>query len=167
MRLLELPSRCSQKLELALSGGDVEIKERLRIAGWSVRDGGEVSADVSTYQTYLTRSWGEFSVAKNAYVKTRSGWFSDRSVCYLAACRPVILQDTGFSDWLPTGSGVLAFSSLQEAADCIESVNADYPAHCLAAREFAEQTFTYKVVLPRLLETVLTMNRPHLSTAYW
>jgi len=167
IRLLELPSRCSQKLELALSGGDVEIKKRLEKAGWLVHDGGEVSANVSTYQTYLTRSRGEFSAAKNAYVKTRSGWFSDRSVCYLAVGRPVILQDTGFSDWLPTGSGVLAFSSLEEAADCIESVNADYPAHCLAAREFAEQTFTYKVVLPRLLETVLTMNRPYLSTAYW
>jgi hypothetical protein len=167
IRLLELPSRCSQKLELALSGGDVEIEERLEKAGWLVRDGGEVSASVSTYQTYLTRSRGEFSAAKNAYVKTRSGWFSDRSVCYLAAGRPVILQDTGFSDWLPTGSGVLAFSSLQEAADCIGSVNADYPAHCLAARKLVEQTFSYKVVLPRLLETVLTLNRPHISTACW
>jgi hypothetical protein len=157
MRLLELPSRCSQKLELALSGGDVEIKERLCMAGWSVRDGGEVSANVSTYQTYLTRSLGEFSAAKNAYVKTHSGWFSDRSVCYLAAGRPVILQDTGFSDWLPTGWGVLAFSSLQEAVGCIERVNADYQAHCLAARELVEQTFSYKVVLPQLLEKLLTL----------
>ncbi|BAZ22006.1 hypothetical protein NIES4073_28870 [Kalymmatonema gypsitolerans NIES-4073] len=158
MRLLELPSYCAQKLELALSGKDKEIAEitkSLQTAGWLVRDGRVLSANVSTYINYLTSSRGEFSVAKNAYVKTRSGWFSDRSVCYLAASRPVILQDTGFSDWLPTGHGVLAFSSLESAVDCIERVNADYPAQSLAAREIAEQTFSYKVVLPRLLETAI------------
>jgi hypothetical protein len=156
MRLLELPSRCSQKLELAISGGNEEIKERLRIAGWLVRDGAQVSANISEYQAYLTQSRGEFSAAKNAYVKTRSGWFSDRSVCYLAAGCPVILQDTGFSDWLPSGCGVLAFSSLEEAVDCIERVNSAYLEHCRAAREIAEQIFSYKVVLPRLLEVALT-----------
>ena len=156
MRLLQLPSYCSQKLELALSGSDAEIAEIVKIlqaAGWLVQDGRAISADLSTYRTYLTGSRGEFSVAKHAYVKTRSGWFSDRSVCYLAAGRPVILQDTGFSDWLPTGHGVLAFSSLESAVDSIERVNADYPAQSLAARELA-QTFSYKVVLPRLLEEV-------------
>lgn len=155
MRLLELPSYCSQKLELALSGSDAEIAEivkPLQAVGWLVRDGREISANLSTYKTYITDSRGEFSVAKNAYVKTRSGWFSDRSVCYLAAGRPVILQDTGFSNWLPTSRGVLAFSSLESAVDCIERVNTDYLGHCLAARELAEQTFSYKVVLPRLLE---------------
>lgn len=166
MRLRELPSYCTQKLELALSGRDKEIAEiakSLQTAGWLVRDGREISANLSTYKTYITSSLGEFSVAKQAYVKTRSGWFSDRSVCYLAAARPAILQDTGFSDWLPTGQGVLAFSSLEEAVDCIERVKVDYSAHCLAARELAEQTFSYKVVLPRLLETVLSKSTPHLS----
>lgn len=159
MRLLELPSYCSQKLELALAGRDAEIAEvtkSLQTAGWLVQDGGEISANLSTYRTYLIGSRGEFSVAKQAYVKTRSGWFSDRSVCYLAAGRPVILQDTGFSDWLPTDRGVLAFSSLESAIDCIERVNADYSAHCLAARELAKQIFNYKVVLPRLLEMAIT-----------
>lgn len=159
MRLLELPSYCSQKLELALSGSDSEIAEivkSLQAAGWLVRDGKRISANLSTYRTYITGSRGEFSVAKHAYVKTRSGWFSDRSVCYLAAGRPVVLQDTGFSDWLPTGHGVLAFSSLESAVDCIERVNADYSAQSLAARELAEQTFSYKVVLPRLLEMAIT-----------
>ena len=157
MRLLELPSYCSQKLELALSGQDAEIAKivkSLKAAGWLVRSAREISANLSTYKTYVTGSRGEFSVAKNAYVKTRSGWFSDRSVCYLAAGRPVILQDTGFSDWLPTGRGVLAFSSLESAIDGMERVNIDYLTHCLAAREIAEQIFSYKVVLPRLLETV-------------
>ncbi|MBD2247166.1 hypothetical protein [Nostoc sp. FACHB-888] len=166
MRLLELPSYCSQKLELALAGKDAEIAEvakSLQAAGWLIRDGKEISANLSTYITYLTGSRGEFSVAKQAYVKTRSGWFSDRTVCYLAAGRPAILQDTGFSDWLPTGQGVLAFSCLQSAVSCIERVNTNYQAHCQAAVELAEQFFSYKVVLPKLLETVLTTNRTHLS----
>ncbi|MEH2414936.1 hypothetical protein [Nostoc sp.] len=165
MRLLELPSYCWQKLELALAGKDAEIAEiakSLEAAGWLIRDGKEISASLSTYRTYLTGSRGEFSVAKQAYVKTRSGWFSDRSVCYLAAGRPVILQDTGFSDWLPTGQGALAFSSLEEAVGCIERVNTNYQAHCQAARKLAEQFFSYKVVLPRLLETVLTTTTPDL-----
>ncbi|MBW4453358.1 MAG: hypothetical protein KME55_12040 [Nostoc indistinguendum CM1-VF10] len=158
MRLLELPSYCSQKLELALAGRNAEIAEvakSLQAAGWLVKDGREISASLSTYRTYLIGSRGEFSVAKQAYVKSRSGWFSDRTVCYLAAGRPAILQDTGFSDWLPTGQGVLAFSSLESAVGCIERVNKNYQAHSQAARELAEQFFSYKVVLPRLLETVL------------
>jgi hypothetical protein len=155
LRLLELPSYCSQKLELALSGKDTEIAEVVKTfvaAGWFVRDGKEISANLPTYKTYISGSKGEFSVAKHAYVRSRSGWFSDRSVCYLAAGRPVILQDTGFSDWLSTDRGVLAFSSLESALDCIERVNANYPAHCLAARELAEEVFSYQVVLPQLLE---------------
>lgn len=154
LRLLDLPARTSQKLEMALAGGD-EVKARLRQAGWLVRDAGEVSQDVATYRAYITGSRGEFSAAKHAYVKTRSGWFSDRSVCYLAAGLPVILQDTGFRDWLPTGRGVLAFSTTEEAADCIERVNSEYSAHCRAAREIAASVFDHRVVLPRLLEHAL------------
>jgi hypothetical protein len=154
LRLLDLPGYTSQRLELAVSGASPEVVERLRTAGWSVCNGGDVSADLSTYQAYILGSRGEFSAAKHGYVKTHSGWFSDRSVCYLAAGLPIIVQDTGFSDWLPTGQGVLVFSSLEEAAECIEQVNADYPAHCRAAREITTQTFSYKVVLPRLLKAI-------------
>ncbi|MDZ8185426.1 MAG: hypothetical protein RMX96_11300 [Nostoc sp. ChiSLP02] len=153
LQLLNLPNHTAQRLELALSGANEEIKTQFLRAGWLIQDGGAVSVDLATYQTYLISSRGEFSVAKQAYVKTHSGWFSDRSVCYLAAGLPVVLQDTGFTDWLTTGHGVLAFSSLESAVDCIERVNADYPAQSLAAREIAEQIFSYKVVLPRLLET--------------
>jgi hypothetical protein len=156
LRLLKLPGYTSQRLELALANASQEIRAQLRTAGWLVREAEEISVDMATYQSYLTSSRGEFSVAKQAYVKTRSGWFSDRSVCYLAAGRPAILQDTGFSDWLPTGHGVLAFSSLESAVDCIERMDANYSAHCLAARALAEQIFSYKVVLPRLLEVALT-----------
>jgi hypothetical protein len=156
LRLLDLPGRTRQKLELAISGADEPVRARLRAAGWSVRDAGEeVSTDVATYRDYIRCSRGEFSAAKNAYVKTRSGWFSDRSVCYLAAGRPVVLQDTGFTDWLPAGRGVLAFATPAEAADCLERAARDYPAHCAAARELADRFFDYRVVLPRLLDAAL------------
>jgi hypothetical protein len=91
------------------------------------------------------------SAAKNAYVKTRSGWFSDRSVCYLAAGRPVILQETGFSDWVTTGRGLLAFTTADEAAECIEAVMSNYDAHRRAAADTARRIFSYDVVLPRLV----------------
>ena len=151
LRLLPLPGRVRQKLELALTGGSPGVRQKLEQAGWSLRDATETSASVSSYRAYITASRGEFSVAKNAYVKARSGWFSDRSACYLAAGLPVILQDTGFSDSLPTGRGLLAFSTLDDAARCIEDVNADYTGHRRAARELASQRFDHRVVLPRLL----------------
>lgn len=107
------------------------------------------------YSEYIRSSFGEFSVAKHAYVKSRSGWFSDRSACYLAAGLPVVLQETGFSDWLPAGRGVLAYHTLEEAADCLSQVAADYPAHRMAAREIAETVFAHDRVLPRLLDRAL------------
>ena len=151
LKFIDLPSHTSQTLELALSNVDAKEREQLEVARWQLRNS-QFSENFDNYQAYITHSKGEFSVAKQAYVKTRSGWFSDRSVCYLAASRPAILQDTGFSNWLPTGRGVLAFSSLEEAVVCIERVNTDYPSHCRAAREIAEKVFSYKVVLPRLFE---------------
>jgi len=154
LRLLELPSHTTQPIELALSGANPKVQAQLQNAGWRILDAGVISLDLPTYQAYLISSRGEFSVAKQAYVKTRSGWFSDRSVCYLAAGLPVIVQDTGFIDWLPMQQGVLTFSSIEEAVSCIERTNRDYAAHCQAARAIAEQVFSYKVVLPRLLERI-------------
>jgi hypothetical protein len=150
LRLLNLPKRVAFPLELALSGISCQEHEQLESAGWRIRDS-HFTEDFDQYQAYITQSKGEFSVAKQAYVETRSGWFSDRSVCYLAAGHPVVLQDTGFSEWLPTGWGVLAFSSLDEAVDCLARVHADYDKHSLAAQNVAEQTFSYQVVLPHLL----------------
>ncbi len=158
LALLDLPAHTSQKLELALSGAGPEVVELLTSRGWLVRDSGAVSTGAPRYQQYITDSRGEFSVAKHAYVKTHSGWFSDRSVCYLAAGLPVVVQDTGFSEWLPTDQGVLVFSSMDEAADGLERINADYPAHRSAAREVATKMFDYKVVLPRLLKSALSTN---------
>jgi hypothetical protein len=162
LRLLDLPRRTPQRLELALTGAGAEIRDRFVAAGWSVRDASGLSADMRTYQTYIAGSRGELSAAKHAYVATRSGWFSDRSVCYLAAGLPVIVQDTGFTDWLPADRGVLAFTSVEEAADCIARVNAAYTAHRQAAREIAEQVFSHRVVLPRLVDTALAPSgSPH------
>jgi hypothetical protein len=152
LRLLTLPSHVTQRLELAVGGAGPDTVEQLSAAGWVVRDAIDVSRDTSVYRQYITSSRGEFSAAKHAYVKTRSGWFSDRSVCYLAAGRPVVVQDSGFSDWLPVGRGVLPFSSLDEAVECIERLNGDYATHSQAAKEIADHTFDYAKVLPRLLD---------------
>jgi hypothetical protein len=156
LRLMDLPGKTAQALELALAGADQATIQQLKQAGWSVRCADEVSRDMSTYKMYITGSRGELTAAKNAYVKTNSGWFSDRSVCYLAAGRPVIMQDTGFSAWLPSGEGVHAFSTMEEAISCIEEVNSRYAANCRAARDLAEQTFDYKTVLPAMLDTIFT-----------
>jgi hypothetical protein len=155
LRLIDLPRRTAQPLELALSGAAGEVVEQLRARGWSVRNAAEVSTEVPAYRSYIAGSRGEFSAAKHAYVKTRSGWFSDRSVCYLAAGRPAVLQDTGWSDWLPTNEGAVAFSTPDEAAGALERVNQNYAAHCGAARRIAEQTFSYRVTLPPLLDQAL------------
>jgi hypothetical protein len=155
LRILDLPGRTAERLELALSGAGDEVQGKLRAAGWSVRPADDVSLRMETYRAYIMGSRGEFSVAKNAYVATRSGWFSDRSVCYLAAGRPVVLQDSGFSDWLPTGQGVLAFSTVEEARACLERVQADYESQRRAAREVASRHFDHTVVLPRLVEAAL------------
>jgi len=154
-RMESLPGRVSQKLELALSGAGTDTVSRLRNAGWSIRNSLDVTLKLSDYQSYIADSRGEFSVAKNAYVKTRSGWFSDRTVCYLASGRPVVLQDSGFSDWLPTGKGVLAFRSVEEAAHCIDEVNANYATHAQEAKNIADSIFGHQHVLTALLRTTL------------
>ncbi len=155
LRLIHLPQHTSQKLDLALSGiGGDEAAEMEKI-GWSIRSAEDVGVELESYKNYILNSRGEFSVAKNAYVKTNSGWFSDRSVCYLAAGLPVIVQETGFNSFLPTGRGVLSFSTLDEAVQSIESVNSNYLEHRSAAREIAENFFNHQLVLPKILESVI------------
>ena len=110
-----------------------------------------VSTTPSVYRSYLQSSRGEFSVAKNVYVATRSGWFSCRSVCYLAAGRPVVVQDTGFSEFIPTGAGLFAFRTLEEAVAGINAVESDYTRHQQAARDLARTHFGSDRVLGELL----------------
>jgi hypothetical protein len=155
LRVIDLPRHTPHPIELALATDRRSTGTRLRDAGWRIRDAGEVSGSSVRYMDYIGSSRGEFSVAKHAYVKTRCGWFSDRSVTYLAAGRPVVLQDTGFTDWLPSGPGVLAFSTLEEAAARLEEVSGDYERHRSGARRIAERVFGHGVVLPRLVDAAL------------
>jgi hypothetical protein len=149
-----LPREAGPVFELAL-GCPADLRERLRQAGWAVHDSLAVTRDPWTYQDYLRRSKAEFSVAKHGYVVCRSGWFSERSAAYLASGRPAVVEDTGFSDWLPTGRGVLGFRTAEEALAAVEAVNGHYDGHCRAARALAEEYFDAQKVLPRLLETAL------------
>jgi hypothetical protein len=116
-----------------------------------------VTRDPWTYQRYLTGSKAEFGVAKHGYVTSRSGWFSERSVCYLAGGRPVLVQDTGFRGHLPTGAGVLAFRTPEEAAAGVEEIGRRYAFHCRAARAVAEEYFDSRKVLASLIEQALTL----------
>jgi hypothetical protein len=151
-RVEGLPLRVCAELEVA-SGGSPPV-ERWRERGWSVIDSHTVSRTVSDYQSYIQQSRGEFSVTKNVYAATRCGWFSCRSVCYLAAGVPVVVQDTGFSEFIPTGSGLFAFSDADSAASGIEAVEADYSTHQQTARDIAEQSFASDVVLADLLHRI-------------
>ena len=154
LKLRALPRYTSQPLELAVSGASAVVIEQFRELGWAIRNAGDISADPACYKAYIGESKAEFSVAKQAYVKSRSGWISDRSVCYLASGRPVIVQDTGVGDWLPTGLGLLLFSTIEEAAAGIDEINSAYAAHRDAARELAHELFSASRVLPRLLDAV-------------
>ena len=156
LRLIDLPKLTGQPLELVLAGVPDPVRNRLCEAGWSIRAGGDpIGTEIPTYQAYIRSSRGELSAAKHAYVKTHSGWFSDRSVCYLAAGKPVVVQDTGFGDWLPPGYGVLTFSTPGEAADGLERASSEYEVHSRAARETAKTVFAHNVVLSQLLKNAL------------
>jgi len=146
-----LPARLGQvQLELATGGSGAPVQQWQRL-GWQVVDSHSVSGTVNAYRDYIQQSRGEFSVAKNLYTATRSGWFSCRSVCYLAAGRPCVVQDTGFSEIIPTGCGLMAFSDLDSAVDAVARVEADYPTHQRAAIDVARSYFDSRVVLGDML----------------
>jgi glycosyl transferase family 1 len=152
-RVIELPARSVVPLELALSGP--APAERLRAHGWRVVDGQRISRDPWVYRAYLGSSSGEFSVAKHAYAVGRSGWFSCRTACYLALGVPAVVQATGFEEVIPTGEGVFAFETADEAAAGIERLVSDPERHAKAARALADEYFDSSKVLPRLLAAAL------------
>jgi hypothetical protein len=123
----------------------------LKDNGWVLTEASLI-ADLSSYQRYIARSRAEIGIAKNAYVKGCSGWFSDRAAHYLASGKPVLAQSTGFERCVPTGRGLLTFRNMEEAVAGVEEINRDYEAHCRAAREFAEEYLDYRKVLPEMLE---------------
>ena len=122
--------------------------------GWRVRDALPFSLDLDDYRAYIANSRGEFTVAKDQNVRLRSGWFSDRTATYLAAGRPAITQETGFSNVLPTGEGLFAFSDMDGILAAIDAINADYSRHREAAAGVARDFFEYDVVLKPLLAHV-------------
>jgi hypothetical protein len=151
LAIVDLPGRTDAVLELAIDGTPQEAA-LLRERGWRLVDRIDLAVDVASYQDYIAGSRGEFTVARDQVIRPRTGWFSDRSACYLAAGRPVITQDTGFGEVLPTGDGLFAFSTLDEAVDALAAVEADPERHSVAARELAEEHFAARTVLASLLE---------------
>jgi hypothetical protein len=150
LRFVDLPSRSPLPIELALSGK--VPGELLRAHGWRLVDPLAVSRDPWVYRRYLANSLGEWSVAKQAYAASRSGWFSCRSACYLALGVPVVVQDTGFGCAIPTGRGVLPFTTLEEASHGIEQLVAEPDAHAAAALDIAREYFDSHRVLTQLIE---------------
>jgi len=149
---LDLPGRCGRRFELALSDIAAQDQSRLEASGWAVVDAIELSASLDAYRDYIAGSAGEFTIAKDQYVRLRTGWFSDRSACYLAAGRPVITQDTGFGCALPTGAGLFAFQSRDDVLAALALVEADYATHARAAREIARTYFDAGRVLGEILD---------------
>ena len=145
-RLLDLPSRSAIPLEAAISGIGQDDQVMLREHGWHVIQGSSL-ASPSIYMSYIQDSLAEFTVAKEQYVDSRSGWFSDRSVCYLAAGRPVITPETGFSDNIPTGTGLFSYDNPDGIVAAIDALHGDYAHHSKAAREIACEYFAAERVL--------------------
>jgi hypothetical protein len=153
-QLIDLPLRVDSRFQLALGIHPDEATdlEALCRNEWELLDPYEVAADPRRYAEFVRGSKAELSVAKSGYVASCSGWFSDRSACYLASGRPVVAQETGFADFLPTGEGLLAFATAAEAADAVAAVEADLERHSAAARALAEEHLDSSKVLPRLLD---------------
>ncbi len=134
--------------------GDAFPRAEVEGFGWRVLDPAVCVPDWQSYRDFIGHSRGEFAVAKETYVKGRTGWFSCRSACYLAAGRPVVTQDTGWSEHIPSGEGLVAFSNPEEAAEALRAVELDYAAHAKAARRVATEYFDSREVLSRLLSDV-------------
>ena len=150
-KFFDLPVRTPAKLQVAASGSTTPVSQ-LEAAGWTLVDPGVASGSASSYAQFIAASAGEWSIAKNVYVATRSGWFSSRTACYLAAGRPAVVQDTGWSRYLPSGSGLFAFATIDEAADGLARVLADPRKHQLAAYDVAREYLAHDRVLPKLLD---------------
>jgi hypothetical protein len=168
LKIIDLPRRTAQPLELALAvrghpgdgdsawvPDDEEDAEAIRVLtrhGWRVTNAMTLSREISPYRDYILGSRGEFTVAKDQNVRLRSGWFSDRSACYLGAGRPVITQDTAFGKFVPTGEGLFAFNGMEDIVAAFQAVNSNYERHGRAARAIAETYFKAETVLAKLVE---------------
>jgi hypothetical protein len=150
---VEAPAHSGEEFEVATTIKDEPTRELFLRNRWRLVDPNPLSMDCDRYKAYLQNSKGEFTVAKDQYVRLRTGWFSDRSACYLACGRPVVTQETGFTRHYYGGrGGLFAFQTLDEIAEAVREINADYKAHCRAAFEIAAEFFEAEKVLALLLE---------------
>lgn len=154
LEYLPVPKRCGLEFEVAIQPPGEREAALLRANGWRTVDPLAASRDLDVYRSFVQGSRGEFTVAKDIYVRPRSGWFSDRSGCYLAAGRPVVTQDTAFGKFVPTGRGLLSFSTLDEAVAAIREVERDYEGHAVAAALVAREHFAAEKVLAAMLRVI-------------
>lgn len=151
-KFLTLPQRTKQEFELATNIND-EDRAFVEKHGWRITSPYKMSLDIfGAYPDYIRRSRAQFTVAKDQNVRLRSGWFSERDVCYLASGKPVVSQDTGFTNILPTGRGLFGFTTIEQALASVEAINADYEGHCRAARRIAQDCFAAPQVGAKLLK---------------
>jgi len=153
LKFIDLPDRRDTAFELA-AGVDADTRKLLESHRWHLADPVHISRDMRRYNQYIRQSRGEFSVAKDQNIRLKSGWFSDRSACYLAAGRPVINQETGFSNHLPTGKGLFSFQTMDDILAAVDAIEADYVGHCRAAREIAEEYFAAEKVLGEIMDQI-------------
>lgn len=145
-----LPRHTRVPIEVAISNKSPE--DELRAAGWRLANAIEKTRTLDAYRDFITGSRGELGITKNAYVVGATGSFSDRTALYMASGRPVLVQDTGFGDWLPVGEGLLTYNNIESAREGLERINAGYARHAAVARRIAEEHFDSSKVLARLLE---------------
>jgi hypothetical protein len=151
-KIMSLPRAISHPIKIAIGGA--APRESLMQQGWTVVDGPSVTLTPESYRDFIAASRGEVSTAKNVYVAMKTGWFSCRTACYLAAGRPAVVQDTGFSKTVPVGKGLFAFDTLEKAVAAIETIEGDYRSHAEAAREVAIDQFDSDKVLARMLDDI-------------
>jgi hypothetical protein len=156
LQFLGLPEATGERFEIALkidAHKDQAVCARFKEKGWQLTDPGELR-ELDDYRSYVQGSRAEFSIAHNRYVEFVTGWFSDRSALYLASGKPVVVQSTGIESHLPTGKGLLTFTTLDEAVAAIEEINRNYSEHCRAARVIAEEYFDSIKVLTNMLNLI-------------
>jgi hypothetical protein len=155
MKVIDLPKKVSWDMTLGMLAMPKETAGEFAGHGWKMVDAEQSTLSPQAFGEFIRGSAGEFTVAKEIYAGLSSGWFSDRSSAYLASGRPVVTQESGFSQWLPTGDGLFSYGDVEQAAGALNTIAADYPRHSAAARRIAEENFDSKKVLRELLERVM------------
>jgi hypothetical protein len=149
-KFLDLPRRSGAAFELA-STVNGDVKKLLNSHGWRQLDSVPVSRDIDRYRAYIQQARGEFTVARDQYTRPNTGWFSDRTVCYLAAGRPVITQQTGFTKFVPSGRGLFAFQTMDDILAAVDAIESDYEGNCRAASDIAAEYFAAEKVIGNLM----------------